>query len=172
MMKKEKNFLFVSACIACFIFPLTAKAKGVEALSLGAGVSYTNFLGKNFPGMYLDLKFFPYEKWSTGINVSACGRKVDNSFGQVTTPKLDYSEVSWVNQYDILKRGRWAIGLNILNGLAVSRLANKDKQKNTGQATVIETALKLLPVIISISFNLAWIYPCACSPPNIPLNSI
>lgn len=88
---------------------------------------YSPILSTNFIGISLDIKYNVRENWSTGFNVSYASRKMKTDFQfEVLNPGVQYSEISWLNQFDLLKKEKFRIGLQLSNGLAMASLVDRD----------------------------------------------
>lgn len=88
---------------------------------------YTPVLSTNFIGFSMDIRYYVRENWSSGFNVSYAPRKVATDFQyDVLNPAVEYSEISWLNQFDLLKKEKFRIGLQLSNGLAMATLVDRD----------------------------------------------
>lgn len=88
---------------------------------------YSPILSTNFIGFSMDIKYYVLENWSTGINASYASRKMKTDFQyDVFNPAVQYSEISWLNQFDLLKKEKFRIGLQLSNGLAMATLVDRD----------------------------------------------
>ena len=78
--------------------------KPFPEFSLGAGAVNTSILQKGFYGAYLDLKYYPVQRWATGLSFSLVGRKIEDTFSYpIGQPLLDFYEIGWINQYNIVQ---------------------------------------------------------------------
>lgn len=88
---------------------------------------YTPILSTNFIGFSMDIRYYIRENWSTGMNFSYASRKMNTDFRyDVLSPAVEYSEISWLNQFDLLKKEKFRIGLQLSNGLAMATLVDRD----------------------------------------------
>jgi uncharacterized protein (DUF2132 family) len=88
---------------------------------------YTPILNTNFVGFSMDIRYYIRENWASGINISYASRKTNNDFRyDVLSPAVQYSEISWLNQFDLLKKEKFRIGLQLSNGLAMATLVDRD----------------------------------------------
>ena len=88
---------------------------------------YSPILNTNFIGFSMDIRYYIRENWASGINVSYASRKTNTDFRyDVLSPAVQYSEISWLNQFDLLKKEKFRIGLQLSNGLAMATLVDRD----------------------------------------------
>lgn len=108
---------------------LNQKTKHEASLDLGA--FYTPVLGKNFYGGAIDFKYYPFKRIATGLSFSMTERKIPYTFSySIGRPQLDYYEIGWINQFDFVQQDKIRIGINLNNGLVISRLGdNAIKEK-------------------------------------------
>jgi hypothetical protein len=115
--------------------------------SFDIGAFYTPVLSKDFYGVNIDFKYYPYQRIATGFSASMTNKKINNSFQYtIGQPIIYYYEFGWINQYEIIQTKKIRVGLNINNGIVISELGdNTIKQKVfTGRvfvdkAKVVET---------------------------------
>ncbi|AIL44273.1 hypothetical protein BD94_0498 [Elizabethkingia anophelis NUHP1] len=56
---------------------------------------------------------------------------------------VDFYEIGWVNQYDIIQKDKIRLGVSLNNGVVISRLGdNAEKEKYIGQDLVRENVQK------------------------------
>lgn len=88
---------------------------------------YSPILSTNFIGFSMDIRYYIRENWASGINISYASRKTNTDFRyDVLSPAVQYSEISWLNQFDLLKKEKFRIGLQLSNGLAMATLVDRD----------------------------------------------
>jgi hypothetical protein len=86
---------------------------------------YTPLLSNNFYGFNIDIIGYRTKKWGTGIYFTYFRKKISDTFSySIGRPIVDFYEVGFINQYDFLKTYRIRIDVNLINGLAVSRLGD------------------------------------------------
>lgn len=90
---------------------------------------YSPILSTDFIGFSMDIKYYVRENWSSGINVSYASRRMNTDFHyNIYNPGIQYGEISWINQFDLLKREKFRIGFQLGNGLAMATLVDRDVQ--------------------------------------------
>ena len=99
--------------------------------SFDIGAFYTPVIKNDFYGFNIDFKFYPFKKFATGINISLAERKISNSYTySIKQPILDYNEWGWLNQYNLIQNNKIIIGINLNNGIVISRLGdNSEKER-------------------------------------------
>lgn len=121
--------------ITLFLICILAKAQTIDSLkqktnnetSLDFGSFYTSMLDKNFYGANIDFKYYLYKRFATGFSYSMTQHKVEETFNySIGQPIINYYEFGWINQYDLLQNKKFRIGLNLSNGLVISRLGDND----------------------------------------------
>jgi hypothetical protein len=107
------------------------KSKIKHEASFDFGTFYTSVLSKNFYGCNIDFKYYPYEKIATGICFSMTEKKIADTFSySIGQPLLNYYEFGWINQYDVVHKNIIRIGINLNNGIVISRLGdNSEKER-------------------------------------------
>ena len=127
----KKSILFViTVLFSLFSFgqtndPLNQKPK--HEASFDFGTFYTSVLNKDLYGYTVDIKYYPFKKLATGLSFSIAQKKIDNSFSySIGQPIINYYEIGWVNHYDILQNDKIRLGLNLNNGIVISRLGDND----------------------------------------------
>ncbi|EFK34663.1 Uncharacterised protein [Chryseobacterium gleum] len=133
------NMRKISITVILLICSIITKAQQSEhsyttppqEFSLSAGAVNTAILQKRFYGGYLDLKYYPVKRWATGLSFSLVGRKITDTFTySIGQPLVDFYEIGWVNQYDIIQKDKIRLGVSLNNGVAISRLGdNAEKEK-------------------------------------------
>ncbi|MEO0037190.1 MAG: hypothetical protein RIQ59_401 [Bacteroidota bacterium] len=127
-----KKLIFLIKLLLVCIF---AKAQNIDSLiqktnnevSFDFGSFYTSMLNKNFYGANIDFKYYVYKRFATGFSYSMTQHKVEETFNfSIGQPIINYYEFGWINQYDILQNKKFRIGLNLSNGLVISRLGDND----------------------------------------------
>ena len=87
----------------------------------------TPILSTNFVGFSIDVKYNMRENWSTGLNLSYAPKRMSTDFQyNVTRPAIEYSEVSWLNHFDLINKEKFRISLQLNNGLALATLVDRD----------------------------------------------
>ncbi|MDR6966605.1 hypothetical protein J2X31_000603 [Flavobacterium arsenatis] len=105
----------------------TTSVEKPQEMTVDLMAIYTPVLNKDFYGFNFDFKVYVKEKWATGASFSYAGKEVDNNFGyEVERPSLNFLAIGWINQYDVIKKEKFRLGLNVNNGVIVSRLMDKD----------------------------------------------
>ncbi len=91
----------------------------------------TSILSRTFLGASTDVKYYPFERLATGISFVITGRKIPETFTyQIDKPTIEYYEFGWVNQYDLLQKERFRVGVFLNNGVSISRLGDDaDREK-------------------------------------------
>ena len=88
---------------------------------------YSPILSTNFIGFSMDVRYYVRENWSSGVNFSYASRKMNTDFQyDVLSPAVQYGEISWLNQFDLIKKEKFRIGLQLSNGLAMATLVDRD----------------------------------------------
>jgi hypothetical protein len=108
---------------------LTNKIKHEASADLCA--FYTSVLSNDLYGFNFDFKYYPIKRFATGFNASMTQKKISNTFSySIGQSLIDYYEFGWINQYDFLQSYRIRMGINLNNGIAISRLGdNEIKEK-------------------------------------------
>jgi len=108
---------------------LTSKIKHEASADFCA--FYTPIISNDFFGFNFDFKYYPIKKFATGFNASMTQKKINNTFSySIGQSLIDYYEFGWINQYDFMQFDRIRMGLNLNNGIAISRLCdNEIKEK-------------------------------------------
>jgi|WetSurMetagenome_2_1015567.scaffolds.fasta_scaffold12417_3 hypothetical protein len=85
---------------------------------------YTPILSNNFYGFSLDL--VGYRKiFGTGIHYNYMRKEIPETFSfLIEKPRVSFYELSLIIQYDLLTTNRARIDVNLINGLASSRLGD------------------------------------------------
>jgi hypothetical protein len=127
---KSRILLFALFC-SFFLFAQEGEIEEIQFLPNEFAFDFSGFyspiLSTNFIGFSLDIKYNVRENWSTGINVSYASRKMKTDFQfEVLNPGVQYNEISWLNQFDLLKKEKFRIGLQLSNGLAMASLVDRD----------------------------------------------
>jgi hypothetical protein len=139
------------------------KSKTKHEASFDFGAFYTPVLSKNLYGGNIDFKYYPYKKIATGLCFSMTEKKIGDTFSySIGQPLLDYYEIGWINQYDVVQKDKIRIGINLNNGIAISRLGdNSEKEKywtkygyRYGAKEVTTNYFYLLQPGLDISFRL------------------
>ncbi|MEC4050067.1 hypothetical protein OX284_011550 [Flavobacterium sp. SUN046] len=95
--------------------------------SIDFATFYTSILNKDLYGYNIDVKYYPFKNLATGFSFSIAQKKIDDTFSfSIGQPIVNYYEIGWVNQYDILQNEKIRIGLNLNNGIVISRLGDND----------------------------------------------
>lgn len=103
-----------------------------DEIALDFSLFYTPVLSRDFFGFSMDIKYYPQQKWATGLSFSAASRKIDESFSYaVSNPGISYFEVGWINQFDIIQKKNFRVGLQFTNGLALVSLRDHDIVEET-----------------------------------------
>ena len=107
------------------------KNKIKHEASFDFGAFYTPVLSKDLYGGNIDFKYYPYRKFATGLCFSMTEKKITDTFSySIGQPLLDYYEIGWINQVDLMQRDKIRIGVNLNNGIVISRLGdNSEKEK-------------------------------------------
>lgn len=75
----------------------------------------TSLLNNYFWGVGLNMKYYPTKKWGTGISVSGAWRNISETFSfSIGIPTITYTELGWLNQYDIVQANKLRIVLMFL----------------------------------------------------------
>ncbi|WP_461789433.1 hypothetical protein [Pedobacter sp.] len=129
-----KHIIIIVLCItrlACLGQSNVQDDTAKRQLSFGLGASGTTLLGKNFYGGYLEFRYSPLNRLSTGVDLSFFSKKATDTYGyNVRQPILSNYEIAWLVQYDLIRAKRLNIGFNISNGVNVLQLSdNAEKVK-------------------------------------------
>jgi hypothetical protein len=122
--------LFVNSmiCLAQEADSLKSKLHGGVSMQIGA--IYTPLLSQNFYGMSFDIKYYPKKRFATGFEMSISEKKISDTFSySIQKPILDFIEFGWINQYDILQSKHLRLGINLNNGIAISRLGDNTEKE-------------------------------------------
>lgn len=95
----------------------------------------TPLLTKLFFGGSIDMKYYPTQRWGTGLDFSGAQKIINNTYNYAMgTPIINYYEIGWLNQYDFIQTDKFRIGATINNGIAISVLGdNDDKVEKNGR---------------------------------------
>lgn len=123
------SLLFCSVAKGQTIDNHEQKRKHEASFDLGA--FYTPTLDNHLYGANIDVKYYVYPKIATGLSLSIGQRKITDTFSySIHQPLLNYYEIGWINQYDLLRSDVVRIGINLNNGIAISRLGdNAEKER-------------------------------------------
>jgi hypothetical protein len=129
-----KHIIIIALCIihlACLGQSSVQGDTTKRQLSFGLGASGTTLLGKNFYGGYIEFRYSPLNRLSTGVDLSFYSKKTTDTYGYIIRqPILASYEIAWLVQYDLIRAKRLNIGLNISNGVNVLQLSdNAEKVK-------------------------------------------
>ncbi len=114
-----------------------------KSFPLVPGRSIPLFYKRDFTGIF-GFKILPRQRWATGLSFSLVGRKITDNFTySIGQPLVDFYEIGWVNQYDIIQKDKIRLGVSLNNGVVISRLGdNAEKEKYIGQDLVRENVQK------------------------------
>jgi hypothetical protein len=125
----KKSIILTSLFLVCtlsnsqIIDSLQQKTKHEASFDFVA--FYSPVLNKDMYGGNIDFKYYPYKKWATGFSFSMTQRKITDTFSYaIERPIIYYYEMGWINQYDLLQNDKIRIGINLNNGLVISRLGD------------------------------------------------
>ncbi|MBX9853415.1 MAG: hypothetical protein K2X86_16840 [Cytophagaceae bacterium] len=105
----------------------------------------TRMLNKNLWGGGMDVKYFPVKKWGTGLSfVAVVGKPTDTFSFSIRKPAVTYSEFGWVNQYDVINKGKVRANINLVNGLALVELRDNGEKIRTQTRYGYKNVAKLL----------------------------
>lgn len=111
-----------------------ADAGNLHVVAIDCRVFATALLHTATIGGGLGVRYYPHPRWSTGIAYALAEQPPEETFGySIGKPVLDLSTFYWVNQFDLLRKGRLAIAASLANGLAVLSLG--DNAGRTGTYT-------------------------------------
>lgn len=86
----------------------------------------TKFLNNRLWGGGMEIKYYPQRKWATGLSISIAGKNITDTFGfSIAKPLINYFEIGWLNQYEILQTQAFRVGVNLTNGFAVANLRDR-----------------------------------------------
>ncbi|HRE77584.1 MAG TPA: hypothetical protein PLL09_07145 [Flavobacterium sp.] len=127
----KSRLLFFALFCSSFLFAQEEEMVETQVLPNEIAFDFSGFyspiLSTNFIGFSMDIRYYVRENWSTGINISYASRKMKTDFQyDVFNPAVQYSEISWLNQFDLLKKEKFRIGLQLSNGLAMATLVDRD----------------------------------------------
>lgn len=89
----------------------------------------TVVLNKTLWGGGLDMKYFPVRKWATGLSIVFASSHITDTFSfSIRDPMINYWEIGWLNQFNILTKQKFKANVNLVNGLSVFELID-DAQK-------------------------------------------
>jgi hypothetical protein len=127
-MKRVFTLIFLIIDFVPFIFgqdndSLKNTAQKESSIDL-CGVQ-TTVLSKDFYGFNFDFKYFPIKRIGTGLYVTYTQSKITDTFTyRIGKPVLDFYEIGWTNQYDILITEKVRIAVNLNNAISVARLGD------------------------------------------------
>jgi len=129
-MKTKLTLLTSLLMAATFAFGQTndsLQGKTKHEASLDLCTFYTPVLSNDLFGFNIDFKYYPAKKFATGFNTSMTQKKIGETFSySIGQSLIDYYEFGWINQYDFLQSDRIRMGLNLNNGVAISRLGDNE----------------------------------------------
>jgi hypothetical protein len=102
--------------------------KGELCMQIGA--FYSPVLSKDFYGFNFDFKYYLKKRFATGLEISATQKEISDTFSySIQKPVVEYYEFGWINHYDILQSRYLRIGVNLNNGLSLSRLGDNSEKE-------------------------------------------
>lgn len=119
MLKKHTDSATYAALVA-------ASRTTRHELSFDLFALNTKLLNNNLWGGGLSIKYYPQEKWGTGLLLSGAGKRTSDTFGfSIARPVLSYYEIGWLNSFDIVQNSKWRTGISLTNGIAITELRDK-----------------------------------------------
>lgn len=89
----------------------------------------TKLAGNHLWGGGLEMKVYLKSKWSTGIFVAIAGRRITDTFTfSIARPVVSYVETGLVNQYDIIQKDKFRIGLQLATNFGFAELRDKARK--------------------------------------------
>jgi len=111
--------------------------KNRHEISIDIAASGTRILKNDLPGFAFGVRYFPTARWGTGIMLSVAVKKVRDTFGySVIQPQLGYYEFAWANEYRLINKERFLLGIEMLSGLSIAQLRDKavlEKTRSRGR---------------------------------------
>lgn len=101
------------------------KLKSVKELDINIGAVQTSLLAKKFYGINWTIRYFPGERFGTGLYLVFCQRKISDRFTyQIQKPIIDFYEIGWINQYNFLQTNGVQMNISIINAFSQARLGD------------------------------------------------
>lgn len=96
-------------------------------VSFDASLFYTSMIDKDFFGLSMDIKVHPNEKWATGLSLSTTSRRINETYSYIiNNPDISYTQIGWINQFDIIKEEKFRFAFQFNSALAVLSLRERD----------------------------------------------
>lgn len=78
----------------------------------------------------LEIKYYSQKRLASGFSFSIASKKLVDTFGfSITKPLLNYLEIGWMHQYEIVQTKVFRLGVNLTNGFAMAQLRDKAQQE-------------------------------------------
>ncbi len=100
-------------------------AGNLHRVAIDCRVFATELLNTATGGGGLGVRYYPRPGWSTGIAYALAVQPPAETFGYtIGKPVLDLSTFYWVNQFDLVRKGRFGMEGSLSNGLAILSLGD------------------------------------------------
>jgi hypothetical protein len=92
---------------------------------VGPAIGFTPIISKQAFSFDCHLEYSPVKHFYTGAFIVVTGRQTADSFGfTVKKPIVQFYEIGWINQYNVVETNKFRAGLNITNAFAQARLGD------------------------------------------------
>lgn len=135
-MKRLFMLLICLIDFTIFTFAQTSdstKNTTTKEISFDVSAVLTSVLSNKFYGFNSEIKYFPINRFGTGVYFTYAGKNITDTFTySITKPLINYYEIGWINQYHFLQTNKVRMNVNLNNGIAIARLGDdaiKEKRR-------------------------------------------
>lgn len=91
----------------------------------------TSLLSKSFYGINFNMKYFPCKRFGTGTYIIVSQKRISDTFSySIKKPIIQFVEIGWINQYNILQTNKLRMNISLVNAFSQVRLGdNEFKEK-------------------------------------------
>ena len=106
---------------------MTADARSNrQEISLYMFALKTKLTENHLWGGGFEIRLYLKNKWSTGIFLGVAGRRITDTFTfSIAKPVVSYAEMGWLNQYDIIQKDKFRVGLQLATNFGFAELRDK-----------------------------------------------
>lgn len=118
----------------------------------------TSLLSKSFYGINYNIKYFPGKRFGTGAYIIFSPKRISDTFSySIKKPIVQFFEIGWINQYNILQTNKLRMNISLVNGFSQVRLGDNAIKEKIHKYAPKEIASNFFYVIepgSSISYKL------------------